>query len=171
MSNTPISSAIRMTPTMSTLTRTYRCHPCTSTLVIARDCDGMILFDRNKFSHWLVKDLATWTTRERGVNGWSWNNNGNVCWAFWCSLFRNAQLSIGFKVRRMIRRFIGVLKLGLGSINLERMTSDFLQLRKFRANHLGSNFRPGAEAQFIHHAVQTRQQRFVLQFQRPRPQL
>ena len=43
--------------------------------------------------------------------------------------------------------------------------------RNFRANHLRSNLHLGAEAQFIHHAVQTHQQRFVLQFQRPCPQL
>ena len=28
-------------------------------------------------------------------------------------------------------------------------------IRKIRANHLGSNFRLGAEAQFVNHAVQT----------------
>ena len=43
--------------------------------------------------------------------------------------------------------------------------------RNFRANHLGSNLRPGAEAQFVHHAIQTRRQRLVLQLQRFRPQL
>ena len=51
------------------------------------------------------------------------------------------------------------------------MTSEVSFIRNFRANHLGSNFRPGAEAQSIHHAVQTRRQRLVLQFQRPCPQL
>ena len=30
-------------------------------------------------------------------------------------------------------------------------------IRKIRANHLGSNFRLGAEAQFVNHAVQTSQ--------------
>ena len=31
-------------------------------------------------------------------------------------------------------------------------------IRKFRANHLGSNLHLGAEAQLVHHAVQTSQQ-------------
>ena len=43
-------------------------------------------------------------------------------------------------------------------------------IRNFRANHLGGNLRPGAEAQFVHHAVQMRRQRLVLQLQCLRPQ-
>ena len=71
----------------------------------------------------------------------------------------------------MIRRFVGILKLRLSSINLKGMMSVFLQTRKIRANHLGSNLRPGAEAQFVNHAVQMSRQRLVLQFQSPHPQL
>ena len=51
------------------------------------------------------------------------------------------------------------------------MTSVFLQLRKIRANHLGCDLHPGAEAQLVHHAVQTHRQRLVFQLQRPRSQL
>ena len=78
--------------------------------------------------HWLVKDLTTRTTWECGINGWSWNNDWNICWAFWRSLLRDAWLSISFKVRHVIQRFIGVFKLRFGSINLGRMTSVFLWL-------------------------------------------
>ena len=61
----------------------------------------------------------------------------------------------------------------LARIQLDQSKEDDVRIsftRNFRANHLGRNFRLGAEAQFIHHAVQTRRQRFVLQFQHPRPQ-
>ena len=132
--------------------------PCTLTLVIARNRNGMILFNRNEHGNWLIKDLTTRTTWERGIDRRSRNQNWNIGRALWRGLLRHTWLSIHLEVRQMIQRIIGVLKLGLGSINLGRMTSDFLQLRKFRANHLGSNLRPGAEAQFIHHAVQTCQQ-------------
>ena len=71
----------------------------------------------------------------------------------------------------MIRRLVGVLELGLGPVNLERMASEVSSSRNFRANHLESNLRPGAEAQFIHHAIQMSRQRLILQLQRPRPQL
>ena len=97
-SNTPISSAIRTTSMTSALTRMYRCHPCTLTLVIARNRDGMLLFNRNKLGHWLVKDPATRTTWEQGINGQTWNNDWNIRWVFWRSLLRDAQLSICFKV-------------------------------------------------------------------------
>ena len=43
-------------------------------------------------------------------------------------------------------------------------------IRKIRANHLGCNLHPGAEAQLIDHAVQMSQQRLILQLQCPRPQ-
>ena len=127
-SNAPISSAIRTTPTTSTLTRTYRCHPCPTTLVITREHNWMIFLNGNKFRHWLVKDLTTWTTWKRSIDGRSRDNNRNIGWTLRRSLLRHARLSIHFEVRRMSRRFIGILKLGLGSINLGRMTSDFLQL-------------------------------------------
>ena len=157
-SNTPVSLAIRTTSTMSALTGTYHSHPCTPTLVIARSRNRMILLDRNKLGHWFVKNLTTWTTRKCGINGWTWNHDWHIGRALWCALFRNARLSIRFEVRRMIRRFIDIIKLGLGSINLERMTSETSSTRNFRANHLGSSLRPGAEAQFVHHAVQTHRQ-------------
>ena len=88
----------------------------------------MIFFNGNKHGHWLVQDLATWTTGEGGVDRRSWNHNWDVGRALWCGLLRNARLSISFEVRRMIQRFIGILKLGFGSINLGRMTSEFLLL-------------------------------------------
>ena len=117
-----------MTPTTSTLTGMYQSHPRPSTLIITRKTNRMFLFYGNKFGHWLVKDLAAWTTGKCGIDRWSWNYDWNISRALWHGLFRHARLSICFKVRRMIRRFIGVLKLGLGSINLGRMTSEFLPL-------------------------------------------
>ena len=57
-SDTPVSSAIRTTSTISALTGTHRCHPCTLTLVVMRKGDWMFLFDGDQFSHQLVKDLA-----------------------------------------------------------------------------------------------------------------
>ena len=170
-SNAPISSAIRMTSSTSTLTGMYRCHLCTSALVITRKANRVILFDGNKFGHWLVKNLATWTTRECRINGGTRDHNRDVGRTLRHGLFRHAWLSIRLKVRRMVQRLISVLELRLGSIDLERMMSEFSFIRNFRANHLGSNLRLGAEAQFVHHAVQMSRQRFVLQFQRLRPQL
>ena len=117
-------------PTSSMLTRMYRCHPCASTLVITRKGDGMFLFYRNKFCHWLVKNLATGTTWECGVDWRSWDHDWNICWTFQSGLLRNTWLSISLKVRCMIQRFIGVLKLGLSSVNLRGMMSVFHQLKR-----------------------------------------
>ena len=157
-SNTPVSSAIRTTSTTSTLTGTYRSHPRPSTLVVTRQANRMLLFYRHQLSHRLVKNLTAWTARKRGIDRRSWDHNRNVGRLLWRGLFRDAQLGISLEVRRMVRRLIGVLKLGFGSVNLERMTSEISPIRNFRANHLGSNLRPGAEAQFIHHAIQTSRQ-------------
>ena len=123
----------------------------------------MLLLYGNQLGHWLVKDLAAWTARKRGINRQTRHHNWNVGRALRGGLLRNAWLSIGLEVRRVIRRFIGVLQLRLGPVNLKRTTSEISFIRNFRANHLGSNLRPGAEAQFVYHAVQTRRQRFVLQ--------
>ena len=131
----------------------------------------MLLFYGNQLGHRLVKDLAPWTTREGGVYRRSWNHDRHVSRTLWHGLLRNARLGIRLKVRCMIQGFIGVFELRFGSVNLEKMTSEISSIRNFRANHLGSNLHPGAEAQFIHHAVQARRQRFVLQLQRPCPQL
>ena len=128
MSNTPISSVIRMTSTTSTLTGTYHCHPCPSTLVVTGKANWMLLLDRNKLGHWFVKNLATWATWECGANRQSWNHNWDISRVLRCGLLRHAWLGIGFKVQHMVRRLIGILKLGLGSINLGRMMSVFLQL-------------------------------------------
>ena len=171
MSNAPISLAIRTTSMTSTLTGTYRSHPCPSTLVITREANRMLLFYGNELGHWLVEDLATRTTGESGINRRSRHHNWDVGRALRCGLLGNTWLGIRLEVRRMIRRFIGVLKLGLGSVNLEKMTSEISSIRNSRANHLGSNLRPGAEAQFVHHAIQMRRQRLVLQLQCPRPQI
>ena len=157
-SNTTISSAIRTTSTTSALTRTYRGHPRSSTLIITRETNRTLLFYGNKLGHWLVENLATRTTRECGINRRTRHHNWNIGRTLWRGLLRNARLSIRFKVRCVIRRFIGILKLGFGSIDLKRMTSEISFTRNFRANHLGSNLRPGAEAQFVHHAVQTSRQ-------------
>ena len=127
-SNAPISSAIRMTSITSALTGTYHCHPRTPTLVIARNCDGMFLFYGNEFSHWLVKNLTTWTTGKGSVNRWSQNHDWDIGRMFCRRLLRNAWFSIRFKVRRMVRRLFGIFEFGLGSIDLGRMTSEFLSL-------------------------------------------
>ena len=131
----------------------------------------MFLFDRNQFGHRLVKYLVTWTTWKRGIDWRSWNNNWNICWTFQSSLIGNTWLGIGFKVRRMVRRLISVLKLGFSLINLRRNDISLSSIRKIRANHLGSDLRPGAEAQLANHAVQVSQQQLVLQLQGSRPQL
>ena len=142
----------------STLTITYRCHPRASTLVVTRYHDRMIFLYRNELCHWLIKDLATWTTWKRRINRWCWNHDRNICWMLWSSLLGYTWLSISLEIRRMVRRLISILKLGLSSVNLEGMTSVFLQLRKIRANHLGSNFHPGTKAQSVHHAIQISRQ-------------
>ena len=157
-SNTPISSAIRTTPTMSTLTRTYHSHPRPSTLVVTRRANQMLLFYRNQLGHWLVKDLAAWATRKHGVDRRTWNHDRHVGRTLRRGLLGHTQLSVCLKIRHMVRGLIGVLKFGLGPINLERMTSEISSTRNFRANHLGSNLCLGAEAQFIHHAIQTSRQ-------------
>ena len=126
-SNTPVSSTIRMASTTSTLTRTYCCHPCASTLVVTRKRNQMFFLYRNKFCYQLVKDLATWTARECSVNRQSWNYNRNIHWTLRSGLLRYTRLGIGFKVRSMVQRLIGILKLGLGLVNLKGMTSVFLQ--------------------------------------------
>ena len=106
----------------------------------------MFLFYGNQFGNRLIKNLATGTTREGGINRRSGNHNRNVGRTLQLGLLGNARLGIRFEVRRMIRRFVGVLKLRFGSVNLERMTSEISSIRNFRANHLGGNLRSGAEA-------------------------
>ena len=123
MSNTPIPSAIRMASMVSMLTRTHRCHPRTSTLIVMRKCSRMILFDGDKFCHWLIQSFTTWTTREGSIDRWCWNHNGNIHWTFWSGLLRNTQLGISLEVQRMVRRLVSILELGLGSIDLKGMTS------------------------------------------------
>ena len=150
-----MTPATRTASTTSTLTGTHRCHPRPSTLVVTRKANRMFLFNGNQLSHRLVKNLATRTTRERGINRRSWHHNWDVGRALRRSLLRNAQLGIRLKVRGMIRRLVGILEFGLGPVDLERMASEVSSSRNFRANHLGSNLRLGAEAQFVHHAIQT----------------
>ena len=84
----------------------------------------MLFLYGDQLSYWLVEDLTTWTTWEHGVDGRTWNHNRDICGTLGCGLLRNARLSISLEVRRMIQRFIGVLELGLGSVNLKRMTSE-----------------------------------------------
>ena len=88
----------------------------------------MILLYGNQLGHWLVQNLTTWTTRKRAINGRARNHNWNISRTLWRGLLRHARLSICFKVRCMIRRFISILKPGLGLINLGRMMSEFLPL-------------------------------------------
>ena len=57
MSNTPISSMIRTTSPLSTLTGTYHCHSCGLTLVVVRECHRMIFLDGNQLCFQL-----TWLT-------------------------------------------------------------------------------------------------------------
>ena len=121
---------IRTASTMSTLTRTHCCHPCPSALVILRKGDWVFLLNGNQFGHWLVQRLTARTTQEGGINWWSRNYDRNICWMFQCGLLGYAWLSVGFKVQCMVQRLISVLKLGLGSINLEGMMSVFLQLER-----------------------------------------
>ena len=90
----------------------------------------MFLFDGNKFGHWFIKDLTTQTTWKHGIDWWHWNHDWNIHWTFWSGLFGNTWLSISFKVRSMIRGFIGALKLGFSSIDLKGMTSVFLPLER-----------------------------------------
>ena len=118
----------------------------------------MILLDGDKLSHQLIKNLAAWTTRERGVNRRTRNHNRDIGRMLQRSLLWHAWLGVSLKVRCVIRRIVGVLKFGFGSVNLKRMMLEISSIRNFRANHLGSNLRLGAEAQFIHHAVQMRRQ-------------
>ena len=80
----------------------------------------MVLLDRDKLGHRLIKNLTTGTTRECGINRRTWNHNRNIGSLLWCGLSRHARFGIRLKVRRMIRRFIGVLKLRFGSVNLEK---------------------------------------------------
>ena len=144
-SDTPITSAIRTTPTTSTLTGTYRSHPCSSTLIVMRKANRMLLFYRNEFSYRFIENLTTWATREGGVYRRSGNHNGNVGRTLRHGLFRHARLSVCLEVRRMVRRLVSVFKLGFGPVNLERTVSEVSFIRNFRANHLGSDLRPGAE--------------------------
>ena len=80
----------------------------------------MLLFYGDKLGHGLVQNFATRTTRERSIDRRTWHHDWNIGRAFWHGLLRHARLGIGFKVQRMIRRFIGILKLGLGPINLKQ---------------------------------------------------
>ena len=129
-SNAPISSVIRTASATSMLTRMHRCHPHTLTLVVTKYRDRMFFLYRNKLCHWFIKDLATWTTRKCGINWRCWNHNRNVYWTLWSTLLRNAWLGIGLEIRRVVQRLIGILKLRLSSVNLEGMTSVFLQLER-----------------------------------------
>ena len=88
----------------------------------------MILFYGDKFSHWLVKDLTAWATRKCGVDRQTQNHNRDVSRALRRSLLRHTWLSIRFEVQCVVRRLVSIFKLGLGSINLGRMTSEFLPL-------------------------------------------
>ena len=106
----------------------------------------MLLFNGNELHHWLVENLTTQTTRKRGVDRRTRHHDWNISRAFWRSLLRHAWLGVRLKVQRMIQRFIGILELGLGSVNLKRMMPEVSFIRNFRANHLGSDLHPGAEA-------------------------
>ena len=54
----------------------------------------------------------------------------NVHWTLWSTLLRNAWLGIGLEIRCVVQRLIGILELRLSSVNLEGMTSVFLQLER-----------------------------------------
>ena len=130
MSNAPISLAIRTASMTSTLTGTYCCHPCASTLVVMRQCERMFLFNGNELCYRLIKDFATWAAQKGGVNGRCWNHNGNICWTLWSGLLGYTWLGISLEIQHMIQRFISVLKLRLSLINLEGMMLVFLQLER-----------------------------------------
>ena len=137
MSNAPISSGIRTTSTTSTLTGTYRCHPRPSTLVVARKANRMLLLYGNQLGYRLVQDLAPWATRKGGIDRRSRHHDWDIGRMLRRGLLRHARLGISFKVRRMVRRLIGVLKLGLGSVNLKRMTSEISSIKKFQGQPPG----------------------------------
>ena len=145
-SNAPVSSAIRTTPTTSMLTKTHRSHPRPLPLIVTRETNRMFLFYGNQLSHWLVKNLATRTTRKRGVDRRTRDHDWHIGRTLWCGLLRHAWLSICLEVRCMVRRFVSILEFRLGSVNLKGMMSEVSFIRNFRANHLGSNLCPGAEA-------------------------
>ena len=106
----------------------------------------MLLLYGNQFGHRLVQDFTTWATREGGIHRRSRNHDWNIGGMLQRGLLRHTWLGIGLEVGCMIRRFVGVLQLGFGSVNLERTASEISFIRNFRANHLGSNLRLGAEA-------------------------
>ena len=124
-SDTPVSSAIRTSPTTSTLTRMYCDHPRPSTLVVTREIDRMFLFYGDQLSHRLVKNLATWTTRERGINRRTRNHDWDVGGTLQRSLLGHTWLRICFKVRLVIQRFNGILELRLGLIDLKDDVRNF----------------------------------------------
>ena len=114
----------------SMLTRMHCCHPCPSALVIARKANWVFLFDRNQFGHQLIQHFTTGTTRKGGVNWRSRNYDRNIHWTFRSTLLQDTWLGISLEIQRVIRRLIGVLELRLGLVNLEGMTSVFLQLER-----------------------------------------
>ena len=83
MSNTPVSLVIRTTSPISMLTSTYCLHPCGSTLIIMWEHNGMVLFDWQQLSHWLIQDFTTGTARKHYVNWWCWNHNWNISRSLW----------------------------------------------------------------------------------------
>ena len=136
-SNTPISLAIRMTPTTSTLTGTYRSHPRPSTLIVTRKADRMFLLYGNQLGNRIVKNLTAWAARKRSVNRWSWHHDGNVGRALWRGLFGNTWLGVCFKIQGMVRRLVSVLEFGLGPVNLERTASEISFIKKFQSQPPG----------------------------------
>ena len=149
-SNTPIPSAIRTTSTTSTLTRTYRCHPCTLTLVIARNCNGKLRWD-DPLQWERAQTLAR--SRPRNLD----NKGMSHQWAEWEQQLERllgvlAQPAQGHSAQHMLQNMTYDLKIHWciqAWIWLDQSRKDDVSLssiRKFRANHLGSNLRPGAEA-------------------------
>ena len=110
-SSTPISLVIRTASTMSTLTGMYHCHPCTSTLIVVREHNGMVLFNQHQRSYQFVENLTTGTTWKGSINWQCWYHNRNIGWALRNWLLWNAQLSIRLKIRGVIQGFISVLEL------------------------------------------------------------
>ena len=68
------------------------------------------------------------------------SDNRDICWTLWSALLRNTGLGIDLEIQCMVQRLIGVLKLGLGPVNLEGMTSVFLQLERSEPMSWGPAF-------------------------------
>ena len=118
-SNTPVSSAIGMATMTSTLTGTYCCHPHPLTLIITRKYNRMIFFNQHPCRHQFIENLTSGATRKGCVNWWCWDHNGNICWTFQSSFFRNTWFRVGLEVQGVVQQFISIFKLQFSTVKLK----------------------------------------------------